>query len=103
MTLGKRLSTVIVQFLRETKVFVSVELSLEDGHEMAGYSSTTLGRNCTVIFIHIMVMKCMSLCATWPSTCTIWGSIIMALEKGHETKENMFHVMVMKDGFFFII
>ena len=42
-----------------------VGLCSGDSLEMVDHLLVTLGRDCTVTLIYIMVLKCISLCAMW--------------------------------------
>ena len=81
MTLGKRLYTVIDQLSWEKAFFLLVELSIVNGLEMTGHSVIKLHRDCTVTFIHIMVMKCVSFIATWP---ILRGNLMIGPGNCHE-------------------
>ena len=40
-----------------------LEFNFRNGLEMAGHSAFTLGESAQSLFIHVMVLKCNSLCA----------------------------------------
>ena len=64
-----------------------VDLHLGDGLEIAGDSGITLGKTVLSLLIHIMILKCLPLCATWQSTSNT-EALITREEYGHERKKN---------------
>ena len=72
---------VIGQVSWETELFKSVDLYLGDGLEMAGHLVMMQGRDSTQsLLIDIMVLNCMSLCATWQNTWPTGANLIIVLE-----------------------
>ena len=68
---------------------------------MAGLSAHTLEDNMQSLLIHIMVLKCMSFCATWQSlyySC----NFMTALQNDFLKKEKKY-VMVLKGMFLYVI
>ena len=61
-----------------TELFDLLELCLGDGLEKQEHMAVIFRRDCTVM---IIVLKCLSLCVFWQSTCRIGGMIMICLEK----------------------
>ena len=72
------------------ELFKLVGLQLRDGLEMAGGSTILLGEtwHSHCCFTHIMILKCMSLCATWQSISSTAGKPYDSIRKWFLKKEN---------------
>ena len=49
-----------------------------------------------------MVLKCVSLCATWQGDYTIEDNVMIGLVNDLEERNEMFHVKIMKDKFTYV-
>ena len=62
---------VIVMVSWDRALQISLELYFGDCLEMAGLSAVTLRRySAQSLLMYTMALKCMTLCASWASSCT---------------------------------